>query len=144
MIARLAIIQSHNPNYYYTIQTLTDVRNGKTKYYSCLFCFRLIEPQCMPGKRDANSNKTTDKEADTEFSASLSIRLFEFLQKFQSYLFNFEIKKGETRRVETRRVETGRVETRRVETGRVETRRVETRRVETGRGETRQDEARRV
>ena len=86
MIARLAIIQSHNPNYYYTIQTLTDVQNGKTELLVArqllvLFAFdRTVKYICR------EKGTRFQIKPYTEFSASLYMVWFEIRGLFPAFI----------------------------------------------------------
>jgi hypothetical protein len=134
MIARLAIIQRYNANYYYTIQTLTDVYSMNEPYTDFSASLFIVSFEFAGFSRHSlrlYQTKQTNCIIQSSRFGHPPIRLFQFLQRFQSYLFNFENKKAETSRDEA-----GRGETRRDETGRGEAGRDEARRDVAGRGGT--------
>ena len=111
MIARLAIIQRYNANYYYTIQTLTDVYSMDepyTEFSASLFIVSFEFAGFSRHSLPLYKTKQTNCIIQSSRFGHPPIRLFQFLQRFQSYLFNFENKKAETSRVETGRDEAGR------------------------------------
>ena len=106
MIARLAIIQRYNANYYYTIQTLTDVYSMNEPYTEFSASLFIVSFEFAGFSRHSlrlYQTKQTNCIIQSSRFGHPPIRLFQFLQKLQSYLLNFENKKAETRRVETRR-----------------------------------------
>ena len=103
MIARLAIIQRYNANYYYTIQTLPDVYSMNEPYTEFSASLFIVSFEFAGFSRHSlrlYQTKQTNCIIQSSRFGHPPIRLFQFLQRFQSYLFNFENKKAETRRDE--------------------------------------------
>ena len=101
MIARLAIIQRYNANYYYTIQTLTDVYSMNEPYTDFSASLFIVSFEFAGFSRHSlrlYQTKQTNCIIQSSSFGHPPIHLFKFLQKFQSYLFNLENKKAETRR----------------------------------------------